>query len=82
MFNNKDRITPLDKIKKGVRNMNIRARVVSKGSIKYFGKEKMFKIEIFDGTLPFSTLVVFSCPDCDGFFNGIELGYIYKFSKG
>jgi len=78
----KDRLTPISQLRKGVRSMSVRARVISKGAIKSFGQEKTFKIEIYDGSLPYSTLVFFSCSDCEGFFNAVQVNSIYKFSKG
>lgn len=78
---NNDKITPINKLRKGVRNMIVRARVVSKGYIRYLGQENVFKIEINDGSIEFSTLVYFACNNCEDFYNLIELGKIYKFSK-
>ncbi|KAL4507022.1 hypothetical protein ABPG72_001815 [Tetrahymena utriculariae] len=71
----------LKDIKIGVRTLVVTAKVISKGSIKYTYQDKSFKIEIYDGSLEHSTLVYFNCQDIENYYEQIQLGKIYKFSK-
>ncbi|EAS06917.2 replication factor-A protein (macronuclear) [Tetrahymena thermophila SB210] len=71
----------LKDVKIGARTFIVTAKVISKGSIKYTYQDKSFKIEIYDGSLEHSTLVYFNCQDIENYYEQIELGKVYKFSR-
>ncbi|KAL4460517.1 hypothetical protein ABPG74_000268 [Tetrahymena malaccensis] len=71
----------LKEIKIGVRTFVITAKVISKGSIKYTYQDKTFKIEIYDGSLEHSTLVYFNCQEIENYYEQIQIGNVYKFSR-